>query len=505
MFKRIKGATISGIEAIPIDIEVDATRGIPSLNIIGLAQGAAKESKDRAVHCLANSGIKLPPKKITISLAPADIKKSGSGFDLPIAIALASIALGLNFDANQFMFAAELSLDGRLKPISGVFPIGVLAKNSGLKLIISKENAKEAILSKALVYPFEHFLEVLSFLKGELKREPKVITVEQLHKRESANQLDFADVKGQYKVKRAVMIASAGFHNLLMVGSPGVGKSMIAKRIPTILPDMTDEEVLETTKIYSVCGLLNQDKPIILNRPFRAPHSGSSDVSLIGGGVNAMPGEITLAHNGVLFLDEFPEFKRNVIESLRQPLEDGVITISRANAKITYPARFLLVAAANPCPCGYYGSKKRECTCSVAQIKKYRNKISGPILDRIDIQVNVPEVDYEKLSDDRVDLDSKTMKEIVQRVMNVQRERFKNDEINYNSQMNEQQLREYCHLDGESHAVLKMAVDRFGFSARSYSKILKIARTIADIDESESVRPRHIKEAISYRALDWDV
>ncbi len=505
MFKRIKSATLSGIEAISIDIEVDATRGIPSLNIIGLAQGAAKESKDRAIHCLANSGIKLPPKKITISLAPADIKKSGSGFDLPIAIGLASVSLNLDFNTDKFIFAAELSLDGKLKPISGVFPIGVLAKNNDLKLVVNKDNAKEAILSKASVYAFDHFLEVLSFLKGELKSNPEVALDNSFYKGKAKSQLDFSDVKGQYKVKRAVMIAAAGFHNLLMVGPPGVGKSMIAKRIPTILPDMTDYEILETTKIYSVCGLLNQDRPIILKRPFRAPHSGSSDVSLIGGGVNAMPGEITLAHNGVLFLDEFPEFKRNVIESLRQPLEDGVITVSRASAKVTYPARFLLVAAANPCPCGYYGSKKRECACSIAQIKKYRSKISGPILDRIDIQVNVSEVDYEKLSDDRVDLDSNTMRGIVQRTMDIQRLRFKDNGISYNSQMNEQHLKRYCRLDDKSHAVLKLAVDRFGFSARSYSKILKIARTIADIDESGNIQPKHIKEAISYRAFDWDV
>ncbi len=505
MFKRIKSATLKGIEAIPIDIEVDATRGIPSLNIIGLAQGAAKESKDRAIHCLANSGIKLPPKKITISLAPADIKKSGSGFDLPIAIGLANVSLNVDFDTDQFIFAAELSLDGKLKPVNGVFPIGVLAKSRGMKLVVSKGNAKEAVLSKATVFAFDHFLEVLSFLKRELKKDPEALFDDTFYKEKTDGKLDFSDVKGQYKVKRAVMIAAAGFHNLLMVGPPGVGKSMIAKRIPTILPDMTDEEILETTKIYSVCGLLNQDRPIILERPFRAPHSGSSDVSLIGGGVNAMPGEITLAHNGVLFLDEFPEFKRNVIESLRQPLEDGVITVSRASAKVTYPARFLLVAAANPCPCGYYGSKKRECTCTVAQIKKYRSKISGPILDRIDIQVNVPEVDYDKLSDDRVDLDSKTMKEIVQRTMDIQRLRFKNDGISYNSQMNEQHLKKYCRLNEEAHAVLKLAVDRFGFSARSYSKVLKIARTIADIDESDNVLPKHIKEAISYRALDWDV
>ena len=505
MFKRVKSASIEGIEATEIDIEVDATRGIPSINIIGLAQGAAKESKDRAIHTLSNSGIKLPPKKITISLAPAEIKKTGSGFDLPIAIGLAALSLGVDFNTEGFLFASELSLDGKLKPIKGIFPMGILARKLNYKLVVSKENKREASLTGAEVFGFSSFLEVLSFLEGKIEAKPETVKLEELILTNKDSELDFADVKGQFKVKRAVVIAASGFHNLLMVGSPGVGKSMIAKRIPTILPDMTKEEILETTKIYSVCGLLSQKQPIITNRPYRAPHSGSSDVSLIGGGANAMPGEITLAHNGVLFLDEFPEFKRNVIESLRQPMEDGVITISRSNAKVTYPARFLLVAAANPCPCGYYGSRKRECTCTIQQIKKYRNKISGPILDRIDIQINIPEVDYEKLSSSEIDMDSKSMKELVQSTIEIQRERFKDDSINYNSQMGEYHLKKYCSLSEESHKILKIAVDRFGFSARSYSKILKIARTIADIEKESSIQPKHIKEAISYRALDWDV
>ncbi len=505
MFKSIRGATLRGIEAIPIDIEIDATRGIPSLNIIGLAQGAAKESKDRAVHTLSNSGIKLPPKKITINLAPAEIKKTGSGFDLPIAIGLACISLGIDIDVNDYLFAAELSLDGKLKPINGIFPIGILAKKRDLKLVVSRENQKEAALTGASVFAFEHFLEVLSFLEKKLDRDPLSLNLNEVFGAREKSQLDFADVKGQFKVKRAVVIAASGFHNLLMVGPPGVGKSMIAKRIPTIMPEMSEDEILETTKIYSICGLLDQENPIVVDRPFRSPHSGSSDVSLIGGGANAMPGEITLAHNGVLFLDEFPEFKRNVIESLRQPMEDGVITVSRATAKVTYPAKFLLVAAANPCPCGYYGSKKRECSCTIAQIKKYRSKISGPILDRIDIQVNIPEVDYDNLSSSEIDMDSRAMKELVLKAMEIQRERFKGENINFNAQMEEGHLKRYCKLSDGSHKILKTAVDRFGFSARSYAKVLKISRTIADIEGSENILPRHIKEAISYRVLDWEV
>ncbi|WP_025270143.1 YifB family Mg chelatase-like AAA ATPase [Hippea sp. KM1] len=503
MFVKLKGALVVGIEARPITVEIDATRGLPSLNIIGLAQGAAKESKDRAIHALSNSDIKLPPKKITINLAPADLKKEGSGFDLPIAVGLSAISLGLKLPVDNYLFAAELSLDGRLKGINGIFPIGVFARKMGLKLVVSRKNAKEAALTKASVFGFDHLLEVLSFLKGEIEKEPERADIDFVDSYDDG--LDFSSVKGQLKVKRAVVIAVSGFHNILLVGPPGVGKSMIAKRIPSIMPRMNEKEILETTKIYSVCGLLDRDRPLMLKRPFRSPHTGASDVSLIGGGAKATPGEITLAHNGVLFLDEFAEFKRNVIESLRQPLEDGKITVSRATAKVTYPARFLLVAAMNPCPCGYYGSKRKTCSCTINQIKKYRSKLSGPILDRIDLQVNVPEVDYDKLVFKSDDMDSASMREIVERVVDIQKDRFKDEPIDYNSQMEQNHLERFCRLDDESHRILNVALQRFGFSARSYSKILKIARTIADIEQEDKIKPSHIKEAISYRILDWDV
>jgi len=504
MFVSLKSAIINGIDAIPISIEIDAAKGLPSLNIIGLATGAAKESKDRVIHVLQNNGIDLPPKKITINLAPADLKKDSSAVDLPIALGLASVSENLQIKTEGFLFAAELSLNGVLRPIKGVFPMGVLAKQKGLKLIVSKRNEKEAALSGAETYGFDHFSEVLGFLLGKIEKSKTEVDLNFLKYRDNYD-LDFADVKGQLKVKRAITIAAAGFHNILMIGSPGVGKSMIAKRIPTVLPEMNEDEILTTTKIYSVSGLLNDENPIITKRPFRSPHSGSSDVSLIGGGASAMPGEITLAHNGVLFLDEFPEFKRNVIESLRQPLEDGVITISRAKAKITYPSRFLLVAAMNPCPCGYYGSKRRECTCTIQQIRKYRSKISGPILDRIDIQIKVPEIDYDKLSEKEVDLSSSRMREMVNAAVEIQKRRFKDTGINFNSQMNEKMLKEHCKIDEKTHLLLKTALEKFGMSLRSYSKILKIARTIADLEASDNIRQSHIKEAISYRVLEWEV
>ncbi len=497
MFSRIRSAIIYGIEAVGITVEVDVSSGLPSLNVIGLVEGAAKESKDRVRSALSNVGISLPPSRITINLAPADIRKQSSGLDLAMAVALL-LASGFGGVCDDFIFFSELALDGKLKYTRGVFPIGVYAGYEGLKLAVSMDNVKEAVLSGAETYGFSHLSEVIDFLKTR-SRQPERIP-EDHGKGIAYIAEDMSDIKGQNRVKRAVEIAASGFHNILLIGSPGTGKSMIARRIPGILPRMSEAEIIETTKIYSASGLLDRENPLIVSRVFRSPHHTSSDVSLVGGGPDASPGEITLAHNGVLFLDEFPEFRRNVIESLRQPMEDGYVVVSRARVKIKYPARFLLVAAMNPCPCGFYTSRKKKCTCSLSQIQRYISRVSGPILDRIDIYTNVAEVDYDELSDSASGESSEDIRERVERVFEIQSRRFKDEGISFNSQMTNRHIKLFCKVSEGSHRILETAVDKLGLSPRSFMKVLKLARTIADMDDSNDIQLIHVKEAISYRA-----
>ncbi len=495
MFVQLKGTFVVGIDSYGVDVEIDSSKGMPAFNIVGLADNAIKESKERVRSALLNSSLPFKATRLTVNLSPADIKKEGSQFDLPIAIGIAIInGVEVSKNLDEFLFAAELSLDGKLKPVNGILPISIYAKQQGLNLIIAKENAHEASLAKTNIYAFENLSEVISFLNGTLS----ATLYNDYQEIENAQyDIDFSEIKGQHRAIRAALIAASGFHNLMFIGPPGTGKSMLAQRIPTILPPMSEEEIIETTKIYSVAGLLKEYK-VITKRPFRSPHHTASDISLIGGGISAKPGEISLAHNGVLFLDELPEFKRNVIEVLRQPLENGYINVSRAKFTIDYPANFMLVAAANPCPCGYFGSKTKKCTCSFEQIKRYRSKISGAFLDRVDLYVEMPEVDYDHIQAESTYTSSKLMQSVLE-ARDIQHNRFSNEKIKTNSKMTPRLIKKYCQLDTEAEQTLKQAMQVMHFSMRSFSKILKVARTIADLSKSDIISKIHIKEAISYR------